>query len=569
MTHELLGQLFIIGGVSVLAAIVLGRLKLPILTVLLLAGALVGPHGLGLLGDARGLQTVAEIGVVLLLFTIGLEFSLARLGRIGRLVALGGTLQMGLTIGAVVGVAMSLGWSIERGIFHGFLAALSSTAIVLRALSERGELDAPHGHFIVGVLILQDLAVVPMMLLVPILAGEGGAGALDALVALGKAAVLVVVVVGLARLLVPRLFHLVDRARSREVFLLSVLVVCVGTAWLSSLAGLSVALGAFLAGVVLADTDYAHRALADILPLRDVLASVFFMSLGTLFDFRVLYEQPATVGFLFLALFVGKAVIAAIAALAMGLPVRVAVLAGLGLAQFGEFGFVLAQQGQPLGLIVAAEVRPLLAAAILTMLVTPVAVRVAPRIASTAGRLRALNRLLGMRGIEEPAPQHERISGHVLVVGFGVAGQELAHALRRSGVPYLVLELNAATVRAARARGEPVYYADVGSPEALIHARLAQARALVLLINDPYSAERAIAAARRLSPTLPIFMRTHYVRDAPRLVRLGATEVIVEEIEAGLAMLARVLSQLGTSSEEARKQEADARAEMNQLFRGS
>jgi CPA2 family monovalent cation:H+ antiporter-2 len=541
-----LEELLVVAAGAVLAAIFLGRLKLPIITVLLLAGAAVGPHGLRFVTDPHRIEVLAEVGVVLLLFTIGLEFSLARLARIGRLVAVGGALQVGLTIAAVVAAFLLRGGSLERGVFFGCLIALSSTAIVLRALTERNEVDAPHGRFIVGALIFQDICVVPMMLMVPILAGRGeGSPGVGIAIALGKAAIVVTVTLLLARVLVPRFFALVDKARSREVFLLSVLFICLGTAWVTALSGLSLALGAFLAGMILADSDYAHRAMGEVLPLRDVLTSVFFMSLGMLFDPRVLVQDPRGVALWVAALLLGKGLIATVAALAMRFPLRVALIAGAGLAQFGEFGFVLARTGGDMGLLRAEETRALLGGAILSMLVTPIALRVTPHLAAGASRLRGLQKLLGVQGIDEPAAEHKSIKDHVIVVGYGIAGRVLAAALKDCGLPYLVLEINAETVRAARKAGEPVYYADVTNQEALAHAHARDAKAIVLLINDPGAAERSIVAAKQHAPATPVFVRTHFLRDAPRLQALGAAEVVVEEVEAGIEMLGRALRQAG------------------------
>lgn len=558
---SVLQELVLIAGVGVIAAVALVWLKLPTITGLLLAGAVVGPYGLALVHDLHQIEILAEVGVVLLLFTIGLEFSLARLVHIWRLVTIGGSLQVGLTTLAVMGLTVALGGTVAHGIFFGFLAALSSTAIVLRALGERNEMDAPHGRFIVGALIFQDLCVVPMMLLVPILAGKSGASPLTgAAIALGKAAAVVAVTLLVARWLVPRVFAIVDRTRSREIFLLLVLVVCLGTAWLTSLAGLSLALGAFLAGVVLADSDYGHRAMAEVLPLRDLLTSVFFMSLGMLFDARALTDRPLAVGLLFVGLLVGKSIIASIAGLVMRFPPRVAVLAGVGLAQFSEFGFVLAREGSAVGLLAPAQERVLLAAAVLTMVVTPVVVRLAPHLAAGAHRLQRLARLLGARSIDDRAPEHAALSDHVVVVGYGVAGKVLVAALRDGGIPYIVLEINAESVRRARAAGEPAYYGDIASAEALAHARVAAARSLVLLINDPAAAERAIVAAKRYAPSTPVFVRTHYLATAARLRALGASDVIVEEVEAGLEMLARAMRHAGAPLNVVTARLEDARA---------
>ena len=344
----LLDELAIVAALAVAVTVLLARLKLPTVAGLLAAGALLGPFGLRLVKSVHAIEVLAEVGVVLLLFSIGLEFSLARLRDIMRQVALGGVLQVGLTTAVTTGVAMLLGQSFGRGLFYGFAFALSSTAIVLRALAERRELDAPHGKFIVGTLIFQDLCVVPMVLIVPLLgsAAQAGAAAASISVALAKAAAVVVGTVVVARFVVPKVLGWVDASRSREVFLLAILALCIGTAWLTSMVGLSLALGAFLGGMVVADTEYSHRAMGDILPLRDAFVSIFFVSLGMLFDARLVLEQPLLVGGLLFGFLVAKGLLATVAAMAMRFPSRVAWLAGVGLAQFGEFGFVLSRLAQ-------------------------------------------------------------------------------------------------------------------------------------------------------------------------------------------------------------------------------
>jgi monovalent cation:H+ antiporter-2, CPA2 family len=542
----ILKELVFATGVGVLAAVLLRRLGLPLITVLLIAGALAGPSGFRLVSDVHSVETLAEIGVVLLLFTIGLEFSFGRLRGIWKLAVGGGLLQVGLTVAAVVGVAAARGMPPAHGMFFGFVISLSSTAIVLRALSERREVDAPHGRIIVGTLIFQDLCVVPMMLLIPVLGGKGGDNPyLAAALAIGRAALVVIDTFVVARVMVPRFFKLVDRVRSREVFLLSVLLICLGTAWLTSLAGLSLALGAFLAGVVIADSEYAHRAMTEVLPLRDVFTSLFFISLGLLFDLRVIVERPLAVASLFAAILAGKGLIASVSALVMRFPLRVALLSGFGLAQFGEFGFVLLQVGTRHRLVDDAGLRLLLVAAVLTMVVTPILIRLAPHVAAGAARLKRLERWLGARGTTQIEAAHKELRDHVVVVGYGIAGRVLAHALRECQVQYLVVELNADTVRAAQKAGEPAYYGDFSNDEAIQHAHTERARAVVLLINDPSAAERAVVAVRRQCPKIPVFVRAHYVRDAERMVALGATHAVAEEVESGIEMLVRVLREAG------------------------
>ncbi len=557
---SLLGEIALIAAVGVAVTVVLGRLRLPAVAGLLLSGALVGPRGFGLVGDAGALEMLAEVGVVLLLFMVGLELSLERMRHIFRRVALGGLLQVVGTTAVVAWVATLAGKSLELGIFLGFVVALSSTAIVLRALSTRGELDAPHGRFVVGTLVFQDLCVVPMVLLVPLLAGEsggasagaGGSGAaapgygavvLVAL-ALAKAAAVVVGVLLLARLLVPRALGWVAASRSRELFLLAVVAVCVGTAWLTSLAGLSLALGAFLGGMVVADTEYSHRATGDMLPLRDVFVSLFFVSLGTFFDLTAVREHPLLVGLLLVGFVLGKGFLATLAALVMRFPARAAWLVGVSLAQFGEFGFVLVRQGVSVGLVEEREVAPLLSAGILSMFLTPLLVHGAPSIRAGERLLAPVARLLRARTVEEACAQGVVLEHHAIVVGYGVAGRLVAASLGAVGVPYVVLELNADAVRAARSRGETVYYGDATSAEVLGHAALDRARALVVLINDPHAAERVVDTVRRLVPHLPIFLRSRYLAERRVLERLGATEVVADEVEGGLEMLARVLREL-------------------------
>ena len=540
----LLDELAIIAVLGVVVTVLLARLRLPTVAGLLSAGALMGPYGLGLVSSVTAIEALAEIGVVMLLFTIGLEFSLERLKHIFRQVALGGALQVGLTALAVSLVSHGLGQPWSTSIFYGFVFALSSTAIVLRALTDRREIDAPHGRFIVGTLIFQDLCVVPMVLVVPFLADTTAPGAAAGHIglALVKAALLIMTTVLLARVIVPRLLDLVDASRSREVFLLAVLALCIGTAWLTSLAGLSLALGAFLGGMVVADTEYGHRAMGDMLPLRDAFVSIFFVSLGMLFDVQVVLRQPMLVALLLLG-FVGfKAFWATLAALAMRFPARVALMAGVGLAQFGEFGFVLARLGESSGVVDAASLQPLMAAGIASMFLTPMLMQLAPHFTAGQRLLAPLERLIGINDNEDdphtPAPV---LRDHVVIVGFGVAGRLAAHALRALKMPYLVLEVNAETVRDARAAGEPIRYADAANAETLEHAQLAQARALVLLMNDPQAVQRVIDTARRLAMNVPILMRTRYLADRPNLLRLGVADLVAEEVEGGVEVLARLL----------------------------
>lgn len=452
-------------------------------------------------------------------------------------------LQVGLTTGVTAGVAVAFGESLGRGVFYGFVFALSSTAIVLRALAERRELDAPHGRFIVGTLIFQDLCVVPMVLIVPLLGAAHGAGVLAMSIglAMGKAAVVVVLVVAISRFVVPKVLGWVDASKSREVFLLAILASCIGTAWLTSLAGLSLALGAFLGGMVVADTEYGHRAMGDILPLRDAFVSIFFVSLGMLFDVRVVAEHPVLVAALLAGFLVAKGALATLAAMAMRFPSRVAWLAGVGLAQFGEFGFVLTRLAQKNGLITQADASPLLAAGIGSMFLTPLLVRAAPHITAGERLLAPLERLIGVRSIDEPDEDNAKLSEHVVIVGYGLAGRFAARALRESGAPFVVLELNADNVRQGKAQGMPVYYGDATSEEALRHAHIESARLVVLLMNDPQASLRVVDTLRRVAVGVPVLMRTRYLAEREGLLKLGARDVVAEEVEGAVEIISRML----------------------------
>ncbi len=559
--QELFGELAVIGGLAVVTTVGLSRVGLPATIGFLTTGALAGPHGVGLVGDTDHIEQIAEIGVILLLFAIGLEFSLQRLRFIWRAVALGGSLQVGVTTLAALGILVLAGDTVERGIVFGLVVALSSTVVVLRVLDVRGELDAPHGRFIVGALIFQDLLVIPLTLLVPVLAsGDTSGFALEAAWALIRATLAVGVVLVVARFIVPRVFDAVAATRTREVFLLTVITIALGSAWLMNQLGLSFALGAFLAGIMLADTDYSHRATSDIIPLRDAFTSFFFISLGMLVDWRVFTDDPMIAVLIVLGLVLGKALVASLAALAMRNPASVAWRSGIYLAQFGEFGYVVLLLGASEGLVTSSELKLVVTTGVVSIVLSRMLMHWTGGLHAGEGLLRPLERLLRARGIDEPIAQDAFLTDHVVIAGYGVAGQLLARTLAQARVPYVILELNAETVRDARREYTHVYYGDVTSPEALAHARLGHARVLVLLISDPPAAQRAIVTAHAEWPNVPILVRTRYVGERDGLLALGATQVVCEELEGGTEMSAWVLRMIGQNPGEIRSGISDALA---------
>ncbi len=546
----ILGDLLLIFAIGVGVALALRRFGVPPIAGFIVAGIAVGPESLGLVDDVHEIEVLAEIGVVLLLFGVGLELSLDKVKRLWKPILLGGTLQMGITIGIATWIAIGFGFDSRQGIFIGFLVAVSSTVIVLRGLEFRREIDAPHGRFALGILVFQDLCVVPMMLAIPLLADNSGDG-WEPAIALGKAAAVVAGVLVASRVLVPRLLHHVASTRQRDLFVLVVLLISVGTAYLVSLVGVSLALGAFLAGLVVAGSDYRHQAMADLIPFREVLASLFFISVGMLLDPAVLVEEPLLVFALLGVIVVGKFGIVLAVGLLLRLPLRVSLITGMSLAQAGEFLFVLLKAAQGQGLMEGPFggnlMDSLMGAAILSMLVTPLLMYLSPNVAAGLSRVSVLQRLLGIRTVDDPdsAPQ---LSDHVIIAGFGVAGEALVDALRKQKIPYAIVDLNAETIRLLDMQGEPAFFGDVTSVEVLERLGIHRAKQMVVAINDPGAAKRAIDTAREIVPELPLLVRVGYVGEVEALLEAGATNVVASEYESAVEIVSLVLAAHGVAT---------------------
>jgi len=536
---DFLKDLVIVFGAALIVVAVLGRLRVPSIAGYIIAGILIGPAALGLIGDVRQTEVLAEVGVVLLLFGLGLELSLERIRRLWRAVAIGGAIQVGTTVLCVTLVGRALGIETPHAVFVGFVIAVSSTAIVLRGLSGRGELDAPHGRLAVGILIFQDLCVVPMMMALPFLAGSGGSTR-DGLMALGASVAVLGGAILAARVIAPPLLSAASKTRQRDVFVLTVAVICLGIAWAVSYAGVSVALGAFLAGLVVSGSEFRHQALSDVIPLREVLASVFFVSIGMLLVPQQLFGHIGQILSVLAAILIGKFLLIFLAGAVMGLPLRVCVLTGVALCQVGEFSFVLLKGGLNSGLIEDPLMGTLLAAVILSMLVTPFLIRLGPRLAAGAGRITPLTRLLQVRSIGEELPSGE-LQDHVIIAGYGFAGRQLARSLRSCDFPYVVVDLNVENVRLAVRDGVLASFGDVTSPEVLDHLGIARAREMVMTVNDPDAARRAVILARSLSPKIRIIARAAYLEDKPRLLEAGADEVVAAEVEAAVEITYLIL----------------------------
>jgi CPA2 family monovalent cation:H+ antiporter-2 len=525
---------------ALVSAYVLHRLRQPPLIGFLLAGALVGPYGLGLAADPEAIATLAEAGVVLLLFTVGLELELPNLKRLGRIVWGAGSIQVLSTVGLVAAVGLLRGYDLRRSLFFGCLVALSSTAILLTLLADRRELDSLHGKLLVGILIFQDLAVVPMMLAVPALAGGPAVlGIPGAFVALGKTAVTAVFLVVAARLIIPRLLRALAGTQQKAVFVVAVLFIVLGTALVTSWAGLSAALGAFLAGLAISESEYGHQAMADIAPFRDAFNALFFVSIGMLFDPRLLASRPGEIAILLGLILVGKTAAGALPVVLFGYGPRTAVVVGLSLAQIGEFSFVLLSQGLAYNLISADLYQAFLGAAILSMLATPFLTERSHGFAARLGR--TVDFLKG----EPIAAGGLPIEGHVVVLGFGHMGETLARVLGRSQISYRVLDLNPERVARGREKQIPIEYGDTTSDLVLRRAGLPRTRAAILLLSDPRATRHTLRLCRQLAPKSFLLVRTRYLADIPDLSALGADEVVAEEFETSFEISRRTLGALG------------------------
>ena len=548
-----LRDLVIILAVAVAVVAILSRIGIPAIAGFIFAGVIVGPGALGVVSDPHEVELLAEIGVALLLFGIGLELSLDRLKRLWRPIIIGGSLQVGATVLIAYFIARAFGLPVNVSILIGCLLAVSSTAIVLRGLEVRGEVDAPHGRLTLGILVFQDLLVVPMILIVPILAGSETTIE-NVLFTIFHALLIIAAILLSARLIVPRILHFIAKTRQRQLFLLSVLLIAIGTAWITSNAGITLALGAFLAGLVVAGSEYRHQVLADMFGFKEVLTSIFFISIGMLLSPSLIIENIIPILLLLAAILFGKAIIVFLTGMIMYLPARVAILASAALAQVGEFSFVISSSAQNAGLLTDSLANIIIPASILSMFISPFALAFGPHLAAGMGKVKPITRLLEVISVDDAPEMTQKMKNHVIIGGYGFAGAMLAESLKACGLPYLIIELNPANVRRAIEKGDLAYYGDITSPVVLEHLGIARARELVLVINDPQANMRAIKAARLLAPDLHITARANYLLDVKYLLEAGANEVIPAELEASVAITSRIIKRCGITSEDIDKQ---------------
>ncbi len=538
---ELLNSIVIVISLSVVVLFIFHRLRAPTIVGFLLTGILAGPQGLGLISASEQVSLLADIGVVLLLFTVGIEVSLRDIIQLKKYVLIGGSLQVALTTVAVFLVMISLDLPVGTAVLLGLLVSLSSTAIVLRIIQKREEFDSLHGRTTLGILIFQDMAVVPMMLLIPLLPGSTLAlGSSPLAVALKGLSIVALIIIS-AKWLVPRVLYSIARTRDRELFLLSIVAICLAVAWITSLAGLSLGLGAFLAGLIISESPYSHQAFGNIVPLRDVFTSFFFISIGMLLDVGVLIANPAFIVLLALAVMALKAALAGFAISLMGLPFRIIILVSLALSQIGEFSFVLSKVGFESGLISREYYQIFLDVTVLTLAATSLIMAVSPKVAEGMLRLPLPSRLKA-RPYPSVSKELEALEDHLIIIGYGVNGRNVARSAKRESIPYLIIDMDPEIVMREGKSGEPIYFGDAASEAVLNHVGICKAKAMVIAISDPSATRRITELARRLNSDIFIIARTRYVQEMKPLHDLGADEVIPEEYETSIEIFSRVLS---------------------------
>lgn len=544
--HQFVLDLTVALGASAVSGFIATRLRQPALLGYLAAGLLIGPSGFRLLNDVEQIQDLAEIGVAFLLFALGVEFSLAELRRVQKIAVQGSLWQMGLTTLMVTAVSLLVGWadSLLQGIFLGFVLALSSTAVVLKILTERGETAALHGQLMLALLIAQDLALGLMLAFLPAL-DQPDRFWIVFLAAVLKFALFLGGAIAVGRWLIPRLMSTVAATESQELFLLTIIALCLGIAWITSVLGLSIELGAFVAGLMVAEVDYSEQALGRVLPLRDTFACLFFASVGMLIDPQVLLNNWVIILGLVTIVMVGKALIILPIILRFGYSFKTALLVSVGLNQIGEFSFVLSLQGLDLGLITEQKYLLLLGTTAITLVLTPAWLKSAPLLTRSLQQIPWFNRWLSRQSEPKLLSVPETLSDHVIVAGYGRVGQVIVNILLNRGYEVLVIENSEAAIQKLRNRQIPFIYGDADVLQVLDKTHLTQAKALAIALPDPTSTRLLLQRALARSPHLDIIARSHTDREIDLLSQMGAREVVQPEFEAAMELGAHLLRTLG------------------------
>lgn len=566
-----LNEIVVLFLVSVIIAYLCYKIKLVPIVGFLIAGVLIGPNALALVQDQELVDMLAEIGIILLLFTIGIEFSLEKLARIRSAIFIGGGLQVLFTVASVVGIFLLLTVDWKIGVYTGFLVALSSTAIILGLLSEQNKTDTPVGRLSLAVLIFQDFAIIAMVLLVPLLSGESSTTS-DILIVLGKAILLIAAIIFLARKLVPWILEKVAQTRRQELFLLTVMAICFGTAALTNLADVSLALGAFLAGLVVSESHYSDHALSEILPLKTIFNAVFFVSVGMLLDVTFVFEYPLLLLGIVIGVLILKFVLSTVSLLVLGYPIRVAAASGIVLSQIGEFSFVLERAGRKVGLEPGGfgEVgsQMFIAVSVVLMLLTPLFLSISPKVGELLSKT-PLKKFGEKKNNKSESKVDLSLEDHVILIGYGPAGRNLARIFSETDIPFIVIEMNPKSVHEMHEKGMNAMYGDATRSHILEHAHIQKAKLCVIAINEPDANPRIIKLAKYLNPTIQIIVRTRYLAQAESMKLAGADTVVPEEMETTVRLFSSVLSAYMIPDEEIQQHIRELRAEDYQIMKGS
>ncbi|WP_440950520.1 cation:proton antiporter domain-containing protein [Methanosphaerula subterraneus] len=535
-----LANIIIIIAFALVIIAIGNRFRIPGIVGFIITGILIGPYGFGLIPEREIVDALAEIGIIFLLFTIGMQFSFRKLFEMKKIVLIGGGLQVLLTIAVVVGILSLFGVPTSQALFIGFLVCPSSTAITLKIFQDRAELESPHARVSFGIGIFQDIITIPMLVALPILAGQTS-DILGSLFNLGiTTALLLVFVIGSSIYVIPWFMNRITGTRNPEVFLLSIILICFAITYITAEVGLSIALGAFLAGLTLSESEYFHQAFASILPFREIFTSFFFISIGMLLDLGYMIGHPVIIIALALGVILMKAIVSGGAAFVLGHSLRTTVLSGLALANIGEFAFILSTAGKGYGLFTDATEQVFLAVAVLTMSLAPLAIAIGPRVADAVSQ-GPLGQVVRARSLKDDVIPPEPLRGHLVIIGYGLNGRNLAKVAKAGTIPYRIIDMNPDTVAAEREKGEPIFFGDATSPEILTHAGIETARILVIVINDTLSTRAVTSLARQMNRDLFIIVRTRFTSEATTLHELGADEVIPEEFETSVEIFTRVL----------------------------
>jgi CPA2 family monovalent cation:H+ antiporter-2 len=559
-------DVLIIFGLGIVVIFICLLVRIPVIVGLLLTGAMAGPHGLGLISQVHEVENLAEIGVVSLLFTIGMGLSFENMLQMGKAALLGGSIQVLLSCLLGFAAAKFAGVGTGEAIFLGFLLAHSSTTILLKVFQERAELHSPHCRTSLAVNLFQDIVSIPMMLAIPLLAGSHDNAGGSTLMIFVKGIAVVALSILAAKYVVPQLLYQIARTRSRELFMLSLIVICFGIAWLTSSIGLSLALGAFLAGLIVSESPYTQQALGDVMPFRDVFTSFFFVSVGMLLNFGFIFKYPMLIIGITIAVLFSKTIIGGFATFLLGYPRRTILLTGLALCSVGEFSFVLSQAGMAGGLLQENVYQTFLAVSVLTMIATPFIINAGPRLASA---LAGVPLPIKHRTTAPTPPKdlQETLHDHLIIVGFGVNGRNLSRAAKSAGIPYVILEMNPVTVRVESKKGEPIYYGDATQRAVLEYIGIKTARVMVVAISDPIATRSITAVANRINSGLYIIARTRFLQEMQPLYKLGADEVVPEDFETSVEIFTRVLRKYLIPRNQIEKFVGEVRADNYEMFR--